>query len=483
MNDILRKVHLTRSLNVMRSLYPAEYDFYPKTWFIPEQSEQFRDDVRYIHEQDQQHKRSLTTFIVKPSDGSQGEGIYLIRNPSSCIMTNRPHVIQEYIDRPLLINGLKFDLRIYVLILNLYPLELFLYDEGLARFATIDYKAPATENLHQTFMHLTNYSLNKKSATYKHTINDKQTDGSKRKLSVVWNQLIKMYGQDKIDKTKLLITELINKTIIAILPELRIEYEFELPMGKKQNISCFQIVGFDIILTDKLKPILLEVNANPSLRMDFEKETELGRVIYQPSPIDEEIKKPLVLETLKLALPKKKLHTMYELLIPHRGASLLDYEEAMTQRLEKVAQRRVDERSEKIRSIRLTRFDAKHNPYFSRPLKEFRKDDEEQQQQNKKVLLNPFTLVGGDNGKEDEDDPFLTSYNRTDEPKMVKRKKLKANNKKQLISNDDHESGENGANQSISTMIESDEKNLSPHEMYLLKKQYRQGLTANNGIS
>jgi len=191
-------------------------------------------------------------------DGSQGEGIYLLRDPSHMITTKRPHVAQglliekfhfflyfisfkEYIERPLLINGLKFDLRIYVLILNLYPLEIFLYDEGLVRFATVDYKAPSMDNLHQTYMHLTNYSLNKRSINYKHTADNKQTDGSKRKLSTVWLQLINMFGNDKIERTKILITEMINKTILAILPELRVEYEFELPLGKKQNISCFQV--------------------------------------------------------------------------------------------------------------------------------------------------------------------------------------------------------------------------------------------------
>ena len=147
----------------------------------------------------------------------------------------------EYIDRPLLINGLKFDLRIYVLILNLYPLEIFLYDEGLVRFATIDYKAPTSDNLHQTYMHLTNYSLNKRSAGYKHTTDEKQTDGSKRKLSVVWKQLSHLFGHEKIDRTKMLINELINKTMLAVVPELRVEYEFELPAAKRQNLSCFQV--------------------------------------------------------------------------------------------------------------------------------------------------------------------------------------------------------------------------------------------------
>lgn len=67
MNDLLRKVHLTRLLNNMRLLFPHEYDFYPKTWFLPEQAQQFKDDVRYIHDVDAKQKRRPTTFIVKPS--------------------------------------------------------------------------------------------------------------------------------------------------------------------------------------------------------------------------------------------------------------------------------------------------------------------------------------------------------------------------------------------------------------------------------
>ena len=40
MYDLMHKINLTRSLNVMRMLFPDEYDFYPKTWFLPEQNEQ-----------------------------------------------------------------------------------------------------------------------------------------------------------------------------------------------------------------------------------------------------------------------------------------------------------------------------------------------------------------------------------------------------------------------------------------------------------
>ncbi|CAF3532594.1 unnamed protein product [Rotaria sp. Silwood1] len=443
MSDLLRKVHLTRLLNNMRLLFPNDYDFYPKTWFLPEQSQQFKDDVRYIHQLDKKHNRSLTTFIVKPSDGSQGEGIYLLRDPSHIMTTNRPHVIQEYIDKPLLINGLKFDLRIYVLILNLYPLEIYLYDEGLARFATVDYKAPSSENLHETFMHLTNYSLNKRSASYKHPVDDKQMDGSKRKLSLVWKQLCEMFSKEKVERTKSLIVEMINKTILAILPELRVTYEFELPLGKKQNLSCFQIIGFDVILNDHLKPILLEVNSNPSLRIDFDK-NEAGRIVYQPSPIDEEIKKPLVLETLKMALPKKKLDTIT------RHAQIQANDEIMAQRVEKVAQRRVEERNEKIKSARKTRFDMKLNPFFSRPLdsiaKEFVRHQHGQQQFEQQKLHNatPTRPIVLSQSHEDLTAYTFINHNHHHEPIKSYRKIIKKS-KQYRYSTDDEDDDESAS--------------------------------------
>lgn len=38
--------------------------------------------------------------------------------------------------KPYLIDNLKFDMRIYVLIAGIDPLRIFVYEEGLARFAT-----------------------------------------------------------------------------------------------------------------------------------------------------------------------------------------------------------------------------------------------------------------------------------------------------------------------------------------------------------
>ena len=83
------------------------------------------------------------------------------------------YIVQQYIDKPLLLDGYKFDLRVYVSLFGSDPenpenWHSFLSQEGLARFCTAKYKKPTNQNLKNNFMHLTNYSLNKKSPDYIH---------------------------------------------------------------------------------------------------------------------------------------------------------------------------------------------------------------------------------------------------------------------------------------------------------------------------
>ena len=77
MIEIVRKVNLGRSLDIMRKLFPEEYSFHPQQWFLPQQYADFSDACRRMNEKVSTKNRPV--FIVKPDEGSQGDGIYLIQ--------------------------------------------------------------------------------------------------------------------------------------------------------------------------------------------------------------------------------------------------------------------------------------------------------------------------------------------------------------------------------------------------------------------
>jgi tubulin polyglutamylase TTLL6/13 len=67
----------------------------------------------------------------------QGRGIYLVRKFEDILLEpGDQFVAQRYMSKPYLIDGLKFDLRVYILVYGVEPLRVFVYKEGLARFAT-----------------------------------------------------------------------------------------------------------------------------------------------------------------------------------------------------------------------------------------------------------------------------------------------------------------------------------------------------------
>ena len=74
-------------------------------------------------------------------------------------------MISEYIENPHLINNLKYDLRLYVLVTSFNPLKIYLFEEGLVRFATEEYNKKKN-NLGKKYVHLTNFSINKNSKSF-----------------------------------------------------------------------------------------------------------------------------------------------------------------------------------------------------------------------------------------------------------------------------------------------------------------------------
>lgn len=70
------------------------------------------------------------TYIVKPHNRSQGKGITVTTSMATIISKLEKYsslIVSHYIGNPLLINNLKFDLRIYVALLGVNPLRIYIY--------------------------------------------------------------------------------------------------------------------------------------------------------------------------------------------------------------------------------------------------------------------------------------------------------------------------------------------------------------------
>lgn len=55
------------------------------------------------------------------------------------VIKNEACVISRYLDNPLLLQGHKFDLRLYIVVTCYDPLRIYVYREGLVRFASERY--------------------------------------------------------------------------------------------------------------------------------------------------------------------------------------------------------------------------------------------------------------------------------------------------------------------------------------------------------
>jgi len=334
----------------------------------------------------------------------------------------------------MLLDGLKFDLRLYVLVTAVKPtMRVFLFKEGLVRICTQKYEVPTESNVQDVYMHLTNYSLNKhnpdfiKAGTesskqqqkqqesssilrediiYHHEDEDQAgedddvhhpfdddddddddddeeeeeeeeddddgdddnsskpsnekdekeeqteekdsdtedckiekndeyatlggtgpeesekhrktrfaTGGNKWSVSAFFNKL-RSEGHD-VDRLWINIRRLVGKTMLAVRHKLRNGMSENYGRAasptnvfarNELSYKCFEILGYDVLIDEKLQPHLLEVNLSPML--------------YTDSALDKIIKDRVTLEGLKLsAVSAKDLMNDQELSSPSSSSS------------------------------------------------------------------------------------------------------------------------------------------------------------------
>jgi tubulin polyglutamylase TTLL4 len=261
-----RKDYLWRNISRMQRQFGEAYDFCVKSYLFPRDRKHFERDYA-----------EGDVYIVKPPAQAEGRGIRLINRLDQLRGKGAEVVVQRYLGDPYVINNKKFDLRIYVGVTSFDPLRIYVFEEGLARFATTDYHAPdaSRKSIKDRYMHLTNYSVNKESEHFERNSDAaKDGEGSKWSLTALWKHL-RDAGID-VDALRERIHDLVVKTIISV------EHSVVSKMNAFCNgrASCFELFGFDVLLDKALKPWLIEVNVSCSLASS--------------SPLDKRIKSMLM---------------------------------------------------------------------------------------------------------------------------------------------------------------------------------------------
>ncbi|XP_062706003.1 tubulin monoglutamylase TTLL4 isoform X3 [Aedes albopictus] len=278
--QIGRKDRVWRNLQTLMNRHgKKEFGFMPRTYIIPQ-------DLKILRQMWPRYSQRNAKWIIKPPASARGTGIKVV-NRWSQIPKRKPLIVQRYVDRPLLINGSKFDLRLYVLVTSINPLRVYMHTDGLARFASVKY-SEKSDTLSDRYMHLTNYSINKLSNNYNANEDADACQGHKWTIKSLWSY----FAEQGIDTDRLwgALRNLVLRTILA--GEGPIYAMSKLNVASRYN--CYELFGIDVLLDSELVPWLLEVNISPSL--------------HSASTLDAHVKGPLVkalLNTVMYQVPPR----------------------------------------------------------------------------------------------------------------------------------------------------------------------------------
>ncbi|KND04282.1 uncharacterized protein SPPG_00019 [Spizellomyces punctatus DAOM BR117] len=200
-------------------------------------------------------------WIIKPPASARGHGIKVINTPKR-LPKKKKAVISKYITKPFLIGGRKFDIRLYVLVTSWEPLRVYLASEGIVRFAGQRY-TNSPKSASNRFIHLTNYSINKRSKDSSHPRENEEQSyllGDPRSFSAL-QEYFSLIGIDFVPVYKEIQRIVVNTIICGHASNAS-----GMRLYTQSRTSCYELFGFDILLDSALKPWLMEVNISPSLK-------------------------------------------------------------------------------------------------------------------------------------------------------------------------------------------------------------------------
>ena len=271
--QVLMKDSLYFNYLEMKQYFNDEFNFMPETYYYP-------DDKYIIFQKFSNYSLNLDDlWFVKPANKWGGRGISILKSLDKIELDN--FLINKYITNLDLINGKKYDLRLYVLVTGLKPLRIYLNKEGLIRIASKVFSLKK-KTINNKYIHLTNTGINSQNKNFifpnSNNINNENAN--------IWNlnTYEKHLNKINVDYNQIMnkIKDIIIKSITSVYKNLT----SELSNYNLNDINFYDILGYDIIITNKYDPILLEINTGPST--------------YMYNELDKPIKTNLIVDTLNI---------------------------------------------------------------------------------------------------------------------------------------------------------------------------------------
>lgn len=258
-HQIARKDNLWQNFRKMQLKYGKKnFGFLSDSFIIPEEKEDLIETMS-------NEKGSF--WIVKPPGKNNGSGIFVIDDPKDIPETDESILIQRYITNPYLIRRCKFDLRIYVLVTGVDPLKIYIYDEGLVRFAVNDFSMNP-DVIKDNRIHVTNFDVNKRSDKFiANTWDPTEPEGHKWTLTALWKYLAMEMKRDQcLDLFSVWkrIEEVVIKSILCGLTSIKSELSPGKKKEMKSSYNFYKLFGYDIMLDSQCFPKLIEINSRPA---------------------------------------------------------------------------------------------------------------------------------------------------------------------------------------------------------------------------
>lgn len=264
------KLEFNYCLTNKKGLYQTMKDFYPSSEELFNKlpitfnisSDQDPEFVSFLNafqnceEKKLQEPSFKNIWIVKPGEfTNRGTGITVCKSLEEILniikpMPDKTYIVQKYIERPLLINKRKFDIRCYVMMTSINGvIQGYFYLDGYLRTTSQEFSLDHVD----PFVHLTNDAIQKHSSEY-----GKFENGNKLSYRDFQRYL------DTNHKDINFFNQILPKIRDIVKDTMQASFSI---IDKNKRMHCMEIFGYDFMIDEDFKPWLIEINTNPCLEL------------------------------------------------------------------------------------------------------------------------------------------------------------------------------------------------------------------------